>query len=446
MKTFKKTMLLLLSTLVVSISGCNKKQEEVKTTLAINPTTIEMYEDDYALITAETNSTKSVSYVSENSDVVTVNSSGVVFAKNAGKTYVNASVEDLTASCYVTVKPLSEKSEDYIKFEKSLFVIGLNDTSVENTIIPTYYHNGEAINGKSFIYTSLNQSIAEVSSDGKITVKGSGTALIKVSCDSVSANVVLDVYDVVINTTSDWEIMLNTTNKKNSRFCLNNDLDFTDVEYNHTYDFDYKLMGIFEGNYHTVSNITITPSANMQSIFGYAAAFSLTNIRFININFTSFTQNCGLFTSLLQHYSDEGKTITSSSVIKNVLCDFIFSDVISCVIADRFYGANVDCLYAKVRNNEGKTLKADKTFLIAYKYSTWFGTSHFINVIGLVENGNITKDVIKADLSDDDHNIDYITEVKTYVIKTVIEANYLASLSFDSNIWNIKPNELPSFY
>ena len=446
MKLLRKLVLLIVPAFVFTLTGCGKKKNEVKTTLVINPTTIEMYEDDYALLTAETNSTKSITYASQNSDVVTVSSSGVLLAKNAGITYVNASVEDLTASCYVTVKPSSEKTEDYIKFNKSLFVIGLNDAANENTIIPTYYHLGESISGKSFTYSSSNGSVADVSSDGKIMVKGSGTALINVSCDSINANVIVDVYDIVVRTTDDWESMLKSTKNKNARFYLDADLDFSGIQYVYYSDFYHMLMGSLEGNYHTVSNIKMKVNDLVQSIFGYVSVFSLSNIRFINTEFTSTVKNGGLFTSLLQHYSDESSnTITGQSAVSNVLCDFIFSDVTSCVVADRFYGANVDCVYAKVRNKEGKTLTAGNTYLLAYYYYTWFGTSHFINVIGLVENGNITKEVKKADPADGDYYPNTINEVKTNVANSVIEINYIASLNFDLNIWNIKPDELPSF-
>ena len=446
MKFFKKIVFILLPAFVFSLTGCNKKKTEIKTTLTIDPIEIEMYEDDCALVKAETNSTKSVTYSSQNSDVVSVNSSGVLLAKNAGKTYVNASVEDLNASCYVTVKPISEKTEDYIRFDKSLFVIGLNDASTENVIAPTYYHAGEAVGGKSFVYSSSNEEIATVSANGSISVKASGTTSIVVTCDSVTANVILDVYDIVIRTTSDWEDMLKTTQNKNARFYLDNDLDFTDVQYVYYSDFDHKLMGFFEGNYHIVSNITMKTNDLVQSIFGYASVFSVMNIRFINVKFTSSVKNGGLFSSLLQHYSEDGvNQITGQSVIRNVLCDFIFSDVVSCVIADRFYGANVDYVYVKARNAAGTALRESDTYLMAYSYYTWFGTSHFIDVIGLVEKGSITKEVKNADPSDTIYYPDTITEVKTNVAASLIEANYLASLSFDSNVWNIRPNELPSF-
>ena len=447
MKLFRKLTLLLLPALVVSLNGCGKKKQEEKTTIAINPVEIEMYEEDYALLNAETNSTKSITYTSDNNDVVSVNSSGVLLAKNAGATYVKASVEDVFASCYVLVKPISEKIEDYISFDKSLFVIGLNDEPSEQKVVPTYYHNKEAIGGKIFTYSSSNQSVIDVSGDGVIEVKGTGTALINVACDALSAYVVVDVYDIVIRTTKDWVNMLKMTQKNNARFCLANDLDFTGIEYVYYSSFIDKLdplMGLLEGNYHTVSNITMKESDVVQSIFGCASAFILTNIRFINIKFTSTSRNGGLFTDLLQHYSVKGldEPVVSQSIIKNVLCDFIFSDVYSCVIADRFYGANVDNVYAKVRSVEGIDLKETKTSLLSYLYYTWYGTSHFINVIGLVENGVITKDLKK---NNDAYYPNTITEVKTNVGSSLIEANYLASLSFDSNIWNIKPNEFPSF-
>lgn len=105
----------------------------------------------------------------------------------------------------------------------------------------------------------------------------------------------------------------------------------------------------------------------------------------------------------------------------------------------------MDYVYARVRSVTGKTLKENNTYLLAYSYYTWFGTSHFINIIGLVENGNITKNVKNANPADTLYYPDTINEIKTDSASSIIEANYLASLSYDTNIWEIKPNELPSF-
>lgn len=446
MNIFKKSILLLLSAFSISLVGCNKNKDQEKPFISINPTSIEMYEEDYGLVKVDTNVNKPISFTSGNSDIVSVNSSGVLLAKNAGTTIVKAIIEDLYATCSVTVKPLSEKVEDYIRFEKSLFIAGLNESPSERAIVPTYYHGGEAISDKTFTYSSSNDSIASVNSSGNITINGVGTTSIVVRCDSISASVVVDVYDIVIRTTNDWENMLKTTKNRKARFYLDNDLDFEGVEYQSYSAYENNLMGELKGNYHTVSNITMKPSDSIQSIFGFASVFSLSDIRFVNVIFTSIVKNAGLFTSLYQHYSEGGvSNLVGQSVISNVLCDFSFSDVTSTVIADKFYGANVDYLFARVRSAAGKTLKESNTYLMAYSYYTWFGTSHFINLIGLVEDGNITKNVKNANPADTLYYPDTINEVKTDSASSLIEANYLASLSFDTNIWEIKPNELPSF-
>ena len=442
MKLFKKTSLLILSSLSILLIGCGKEEPQETITISINPTSIELFEEDYGLVSAETNSKKPISFVSENSDIVSVNSSGVLLAKSAGRTTIKASVEDVFAICSVTVRPISEKDVDYIGFDKTHFVIGLNEESYENVITPTYYHNEEPLSGKTFEYTSLDQDIVTVNSDGMFFINSTGVASILVTCGSISNKVTIDVYDIVIRSTNDWLSMLSTTKKLDARFYLDSDLDFTGVTYVPYFSYDNNLMGELKGNYHTVSNIAMTSNDAVQSIFGYATVFSLSNIRFINITFNSTKKNGGLFTSLYQHYNGNK---TGKSSVSNVLCDFVFSDVTSCVIADKFYGANVDNVYAKVRSATGKELKDGNTYLMAYSYYTWYGTSHFVNLIGLVENGNMTKIVKNANPADEDYYPNTITEVKTDVANTIIEANYLASLSFDSTIWNIAPNELPTF-
>ena len=449
MKVFKKSILLIIASFSLLLASCNGGKQ-VKPYITISPDTIEMYEDEYSLVEAKTNSKKQISFASENSDVVSVNSSGVLLAKSAGTTVVKATVEDIFAVCSITVKPISEKIEEHIEFEKSLFVVGLNDEVTENRIVPTFYHGEQAISGKTFEYTSLKPTIASVSSDGVITINSVGIASIMVTCESIKATVIVDIYDIIIRDIEDWEDMLKTTGNKNARFYLDNDLDFEGVEYSPYSSYGNNLMGELKGNYHTVSNITMKENGSIQSIFGFASVFALTDIRFINTTFTSLTKNGGLFTSLYQHYSEideigKSVTLTGSSIINNVLCDFVFSDVTSCFIADKFYGGNVDNVYVRASKTSGEPLKEADTYLMAYSYYTWYGTSHFINMIGLVENGSITKQVKKADPSDDLYYPDTITDVKTDVAGSIIEANYLASLNFDSNIWDIKPNELPTF-
>lgn len=444
MNLFKKSILVFLSTFAILLAGCNKGGDnQPQTYITISPDTVEMYEEEYGLVTVETNSKKQITFVSENSDVVSVSSSGILLAKAAGTTVVKAMVEDIFASCSVTVKPISEKVEDCIRFEKSLFVIGLNDEISENAIVPTYYHGEQAISGKTFEYATSSSSIASVSTNGRITANGAGTTSITVTCDGVSATVIVDVYNIIIRTTVDWENMLKTRENQNARFYLDNDLDFTGVEYVAYAVEGNRIMGELEGNYHTVSNITMKANDSYQSIFGYSSVFALSNIRFINVTFTSSVRNCGLFTHVLNFYKNASdETIVGNPVISNVLCDFAFSDVISSVISNSFYGASVDNVYAKVRSTSGEPLQEGNANLLSYLYYTWYGTSHFNNVIGLVENGSITSKLKK---NHEDYYPNGISEVKTDVGSSLIEANYLASLSFDSNIWNIKPNELPSF-
>jgi len=449
MKLFKKTGLIFLSALAITLCGCKETPATpTKPTITINPSSLEIFEDDQALVTAETTSLKPISYSSADTNIVSVNSSGILIAKAVGVTTIKASVEDVFDTCTVTVKPISEKVEDYIAFKKSSFVIGFNESD-ENIIEPTYYHEKEPVQDKNFTYTSLDESVATVNQDGKISIIGSGVASIVVSADEVYNTVFVDVYDIVMKTAADWMSMLATTKNRKARFYLNNDIDFEGVEYSTPSRYDNILMGEVKGNYHTLTNITMKPSAERQSIFGYASAFTLTNIRFTHVTYTSSYRNTGLFVCIYEHVTEKdgsGNNVNNvyPSTVSNVLCDFVYTSVMSSLIADSFYGCGVENLYVHVSNAEGKEFKESTLYATAFNFYNWYGSSYIVNMVVYLDSGKITVEPKKLDPSDTGFWLD----LKKCIIDTttsLIEANFLASKNYDPNIWMIKPNELPTF-
>lgn len=252
-----------------------------------------------------------------------------------------------------------------------------------------------------------------------------------------------------MKTSSDWISMLGSTKNRKARFYLNNDIDFTGVEYYTPSSYDNILMGEVKGNYHTLTNITMKPSAERQSIFGYAAAFTLTNIRFVNVTYTSTYRNTGLFICIYEHVTEKdasGNNVNNvyPSTISNVLCDFIYSDVMSALIADSFYGCGVENLYVRVKNSQGKDFKESTLYASAFNFYNWYGSSYIVNMVVYFGGGKITVEPKKLNPSDTAFWLD----LKSCIIDATtsfIEANYLASKTYDPNIWLIEPNKLPTF-
>lgn len=117
---------------------------------------------------------KSVIWSSSNSSVAVVSSSGVVTANSEGTTVITVKTQDgnYIATCKVNVLSIHVDGISLNEFSLNMNIGDIKQLSA--TITPTNAHN------KAVIWSSDNENVAEVSSDGKITAKGKGTATITV--------------------------------------------------------------------------------------------------------------------------------------------------------------------------------------------------------------------------------------------------------------------------
>lgn len=117
---------------------------------------------------------KSVTWSSSNSSVATVSSSGVVTAKGEGTTTISVKTKDgnYTATCKVTVSVIHVSGISLNKTSLNMTIGGTQQLSA--TIAPSNAEN------KAVTWSSNNESVAQVSSNGKITAKSKGTAIITV--------------------------------------------------------------------------------------------------------------------------------------------------------------------------------------------------------------------------------------------------------------------------
>ena len=424
--------------------GCKKPSEKTENYLKLDKSEYTLFEDETFVLNGTTNLSGVISYSTENNRIASVSSSGRVIAKKEGQTRIIASIDDLKAYCNLTVKPLSEKDTDYITFIENDFVIGMNEDA-SYQISPSY-HSGGSVVEKSFKYRSDDENVVMVDEFGVITPVKEGNASIIVVCEEVVAAVYVDIYTMKINTKTDWMEMLSLRNNKKARFYLNQDIDMTGVDYAPETEFGNYMMGELNGEYHSVKNIVMSTSLDKQSVFGFATAFSLYNIAFENIIFTSTTRsnNCGLFVSYMHHITEKdpsGKDVNNvyPAVINTVLCDFQYTQASGYLIAENFYGGIIQDVFGYMRDVNGDPLNPDYSYAIAKEFYLWWDPNGISNVICYVPSGDIS---IKPASISTGLPISYDGIYKT---DSLIEADYLANTYLDTNVWDVTPNQIPSF-
>ena len=163
-------------------AGCTVtvKQKEIAITgISLNKSTTSLTEGESETLTATitpSNATgdKTVKWSSSNEAVAAVDSNGKVTAKKAGTAVITAtSSNGKSASCTVTVK----------QKEIAITGIGLNKSTTsltegESETLTATIASSNATGDKTVKWSSSNEAVAAVDSNGKVTAKKAGTAVI----------------------------------------------------------------------------------------------------------------------------------------------------------------------------------------------------------------------------------------------------------------------------
>lgn len=144
-----------------------------------------------ATITPSDASYKTVTWTSSNGTVATVDQNGKVTAKSVGTAKIKATADGVTAECTITVeeKVIPVESITLNKIEAEIFVGA--EEKLTATVLP------EDATNKDVTWTSSDTTIATVDSNGKVTAKSVGTAIITAKAGDKSATCTITVKPII---------------------------------------------------------------------------------------------------------------------------------------------------------------------------------------------------------------------------------------------------------
>ncbi|PYP78188.1 MAG: hypothetical protein DMD35_12065 [Gemmatimonadetes bacterium] len=135
---------------------------------------------------------RTITYVSSNSNIASVSTTGLVSAINGGSATITASAESHSASVVVTsVAPKPAVQSITLTINASTIDIG--ELTQVNAVAKDA--NGTPISGVPITWSASPTAVATVSSSGMATAHSVGTAQIYAKADAVTSNIALNVID-----------------------------------------------------------------------------------------------------------------------------------------------------------------------------------------------------------------------------------------------------------
>ncbi len=165
---------------VVAITGISldKTTAEMKTgeTLQLNAT-----------IAPGNATSKEVKWTSNDSDIATVSTNGLVTAKKAGKVTITATANKFTASCVITITN-ADVAVTAITLSQTEATLNVGETLIlEATVTPANATDA------TVTWSSSNETVATVDQDGKVTTLATGVAVITAKAGGKTAECTLTV-------------------------------------------------------------------------------------------------------------------------------------------------------------------------------------------------------------------------------------------------------------
>lgn len=141
---------------------------------------------------ADTTDDKTVAWSSSDSTVASVDNNGIVTAVKPGSAVITAKVGNYQATCAVTVDaPLKE-----IVPEKAIIdMVKKQTANIAYSLVPA-----DTTDSKDVTFTSSDETVATVNSDGKVTAKKAGQATVTITgANGIKATVTVNVSEIPVN-------------------------------------------------------------------------------------------------------------------------------------------------------------------------------------------------------------------------------------------------------
>lgn len=168
--------------------SCTVTVYATATEITLDKTAVDMFVGDEQTIFATVipQGTKAVTFDSSDKEVATVDANGKNVAVAAGTASITANLDGIKQTCVVTV--YNKVTEITLDVQELALYAGETHKLVVSTT--------PSDNVKAPKFTSANDEVATVDTDGTITVVGAGTTTITVTIDGVTANVTVSAVKV----------------------------------------------------------------------------------------------------------------------------------------------------------------------------------------------------------------------------------------------------------
>lgn len=149
--------------------------------MTLNHTTYEMYKEQTVqleVITTPENTGNEVKWSTDKYHIAGVDANGLVTALQPGEVTISASCGGKTASCVITVLPILAES---LSFDVTTLTIEQGKKAQITAIVNPANYDGE------IVWTSTDEAVAQVNSDGEVSGVGAGKATVKAEINGLSA-------------------------------------------------------------------------------------------------------------------------------------------------------------------------------------------------------------------------------------------------------------------
>lgn len=135
----------------------------------------------YSTFQLHVNQTDGITFESSDENVVIVDNNGLVYANGFGEATITAKVRDLQAKCSITV--IGQNIVPSIQVDQeNISLVWSNNKQVGTSfdIYPKIQFNGATFTDGEYTYSSSNPNIVSVGTNGQISAKGFGDAVISI--------------------------------------------------------------------------------------------------------------------------------------------------------------------------------------------------------------------------------------------------------------------------